>query len=831
MKANLLSEHTLFEGAGQEWSDVFDYQSLDKDIQYRFPTQINIDYVQFIDRIQVVYSDKELSTHGGGARRKMEIKFDQDEYIQTVICEYCKFGCSAYMICTLLFKTNKKEVGFRSFYQPNDRVKVEHTFPEGYALSCIAGKTDYYNTNAEPCVSGLKLFCSPIKNVLQDAPEEQYSEIQVLSVNEGNGLNCIHTKTINFNLETTEKYLDCFCWREKQYLITYIKSSEKSLDFILITGNERGSDRNRIFKYTCPESLNEFPLSKVFVCGTTLYWLLSFPETTHSCLLIWKNDTFELKKEDVIPNLPLEFNKGIVQCMKKIRTIEIINYGNVIYLFGLTDILQPELTKILYYWHILIFDVEKSVFIQHSQGKFYHHFDSAIFYKVDCRYFMHFIELLDSSSSNSYKCYIYDLKEVKNKLTLDFEVKTRPYMDIDPTIYKALRQIQYNNNTYLLEVKQDNCQPYEYDTKKKYFVKNEYLKDLFVNIRYKQMCTRTHYNTLCLFIEKNDIQFECRVFKLYEINSRFFCQEDWMGDLYSYIKDQKLCDIKIPSTHNSGSFHYDILGRISCQSFSIIEQLRIGVRCFDIRLIVKEGHVYMHHNGISFEDQSFSKALDELRQFITDHPKEFVILNLRKGNFKEKYNSEQLKLIRNLLLSSLEGKICINSLNGSTTFGELDANRRIMLNIVSEELNDIAKGDKLYEHYFCHINIANTYNNSDDYYDTKKWTSTEQMRKMRDYLHEQLNKMPREVEKNNSFHSLDVYGINTSLNLYFSIIRVTDMLKVIVEEEIRSFTIDQRNEILASMNLITLDFITMLEARHIIKLNIYHHIIICKILE
>ena len=239
----------------------------------------------------------------------------------------------------------------------------------------------------------------------------------------------------------------------------------------------------------------------------------------------------------------------------------------------------------------------------------------------------------------------------------------------------------------------------------------------------------------------------------------------------------------------------------------------------------------MHHNGIYFEEQSFSKALDELRQFITDHPKEFVILNLRKGNFKEKYNSEQLKLIRNLLLSSLEGKICINSLNGSTTFGELDANRRIMLNIVSEELNDIAKGDKLYEHYFCHINIANTYNNSDDYYDTKKWTSTEQMRKMRDYLHEQLNKMPREVEKNNSFHSLDVYGINTSLNLYFSIIRVTDMLKVIVEEEIRSFTIDQRNEILASMNLITLDFITMLEARHIIKLNIYHHIIICKILE
>ncbi|MEL5895419.1 phosphatidylinositol-specific phospholipase C domain-containing protein [Bacteroides sp. GD17] len=835
MKENLLSEYTLFEGAGEEWSDVCAYQAFNEEDPYRFPTQINIDYVQFIDRIQMVYADKELPMHGGGARKKMEIKFDRDEYIQTVICEYCKFGRSPYMICTLWFKTNKKEAGFRSFYQPDDRVKVEYTFPEGYALACIAGRTDHYNTNADPCVAGLKLFGSPIKKgrkILEDDTEKQHPEAHTLSDIDREELECSPVKTLDFKLESKEEYLDCFYWQKRTCLITYIKKSEKSFEFMLSGGKDDKVSRSKVFTYKCSKSIPTAPLSKVFVCSGALFWLLFFPGTTHSCLLMWENDTFKLQKNDTIPNLSLTFNKTAIQCTDKIRAIEIINYNNIVYLLALADILPPGLDRIQYRWHILLFDKANRAFIDHNNGRFYHRFDSAIFYNAGYRNFVHFIELADASKPMglyfNHQCYIYDLEEKNQKLAFDFDIKTPSYMVLDPAKHKELRKIQYNDYTYLLEVKKADCQLYEYDTKKKHFVKKNVFADIFANLAYKQIQVCVDDNILCQFIGKSDVQFECKVFKLYDMTSDFFNQEDWMGDLYSKIKDQKLCDIKMPSTHNSGSFKYEIARRISCQSLSIKEQLEIGVRCFDIRLIVKGNSVYMHHNGFYFAEQSLSKAVDEISRFMTEHPKEFIILNLRKGKFAGGYSSDQLKKIRDLLLT-LKDKVCINTLSASTTFGELDEKRRIMLNIISDELLGLADDSK-YKRYFCRLKMDGTY--SPDIYSTKDSTSTKQMQEMRKHLHKHLDNMPERVGKADSFFSLDIYAINISPNLYYSIRKEADLVKGIVKEEMASFDPVKRNEMLTGMNLITLDFITSLEARHIIKLNIYNQpMVICYILE
>ena len=162
MKNNILLSHTLFEGAGETWTDVLSYQSLGKEDKYKFPSKIILDYVQFVDRIQLEYADKKLPVHGGNPNEKLEISLSPDEYVQSVTCEYCKFGSSNYMICTLLFKTNKKESGFKSFYQPKDKVKAEYTFPPGFALACLAGKSDYYNTQRPPCIAGLTLYFAPI---------------------------------------------------------------------------------------------------------------------------------------------------------------------------------------------------------------------------------------------------------------------------------------------------------------------------------------------------------------------------------------------------------------------------------------------------------------------------------------------------------------------------------------------------------------------------------------------------------------------------------------------------------------------------------------------
>ena len=60
MENNLLLSHTLFEGAGETWTDVLSYQSLRKEDKYKFPSKIILDYVQFVDRIQLEYADQKL---------------------------------------------------------------------------------------------------------------------------------------------------------------------------------------------------------------------------------------------------------------------------------------------------------------------------------------------------------------------------------------------------------------------------------------------------------------------------------------------------------------------------------------------------------------------------------------------------------------------------------------------------------------------------------------------------------------------------------------------------------------------------------------------------
>lgn len=219
MKNNFLLSHTLFEGSGEDWTDVLAYQALGKEDKYKFPTKIILDYVEFVDCIQVEYADQKLPIHGGLPKKKLEINLDSDEYIQSVICEYCKFGISKYMICTLLFRTNKKESGFRSFYQPADKVKVEYTIPQGFALACIAGRTDYYNPDWSPCIAGLKLYFAPIKDNLH-AFGILNPDFSYLKIKERNAL----SEDSNYCLElpTTRKI---------QLACAYIKVTEGTVAF------------------------------------------------------------------------------------------------------------------------------------------------------------------------------------------------------------------------------------------------------------------------------------------------------------------------------------------------------------------------------------------------------------------------------------------------------------------------------------------------------------------------------------------------------------------------------------------------------------------------
>ena len=118
----------------------------------------------------------------------------------------------------------------------------------------------------------------------------------------------------------------------------------------------------------------------------------------------------------------------------------------------------------------------------------------------------------------------------------------------------------------------------------------------------------------------------------------------WM----SYIHDDtKISDISIPGTHDSGATHsiFDVAGK--CQDLSIKQQLRVGVRFFDLRLKLVNNEFKIVH---SFVDQrlSFKKVLKELSKFINENNSEFIIISIKKEaddknstlNFKDKLTSD-----------------------------------------------------------------------------------------------------------------------------------------------------------------------------------------------
>ena len=101
---------------------------------------------------------------------------------------------------------------------------------------------------------------------------------------------------------------------------------------------------------------------------------------------------------------------------------------------------------------------------------------------------------------------------------------------------------------------------------------------------------------------------------------------DWMANLDDA---QPLSALTIPGTHDSGALYSiaDVAGK--CQSLSIAEQLKAGVRFFDIRLQLRGEKLAVVH---SFVDQmtDFADVLDDMTNFLRDHPTEFLLVSIKQ---------------------------------------------------------------------------------------------------------------------------------------------------------------------------------------------------------
>ena len=101
---------------------------------------------------------------------------------------------------------------------------------------------------------------------------------------------------------------------------------------------------------------------------------------------------------------------------------------------------------------------------------------------------------------------------------------------------------------------------------------------------------------------------------------------NWMSKLN---KNTKITELSIPGSHDSGATHsiLDIAGK--CQDLSIVDQLNIGVRYFDIRLQLVSNEFEVVHSFVQ-QNLKFESVMNDISNFVRDNPYEFVFLSIKE---------------------------------------------------------------------------------------------------------------------------------------------------------------------------------------------------------
>lgn len=157
--------------------------------------------------------------------------------------------------------------------------------------------------------------------------------------------------------------------------------------------------------------------------------------------------------------------------------------------------------------------------------------------------------------------------------------------------------------------------------------------------------------------------------------------ENW---LKSFSDDTLITSLSIPGSHDSGASHSigDLSGK--CQDASILEQLNIGVRFFDIRLQLRNNKLQVVH-GIVDQNLDFLSVLNTFSSFLSSHQSEGLFITIKEEasaknssiSFEEALKNEIstfekiIKQDRNLptTLKEIRGKVVLLSRYKDNTIG------------------------------------------------------------------------------------------------------------------------------------------------------------------
>jgi len=114
------------------------------------------------------------------------------------------------------------------------------------------------------------------------------------------------------------------------------------------------------------------------------------------------------------------------------------------------------------------------------------------------------------------------------------------------------------------------------------------------------------------------------------------------------FQERHLHELYLPMSHNSATFYHQAFGQVRlteaivlpfgkkwdrCQNLSIYGQLKSGVRFLDLRLATlpvnkTTSETFCVHG---FVCDSLSNILDEIKNFLDDHPSETVVVSMKQG--------------------------------------------------------------------------------------------------------------------------------------------------------------------------------------------------------
>lgn len=109
-------------------------------------------------------------------------------------------------------------------------------------------------------------------------------------------------------------------------------------------------------------------------------------------------------------------------------------------------------------------------------------------------------------------------------------------------------------------------------------------------------------------------------------------------DTNSFEVDPWLCEISdstyiseisIPGTHNTCALYEAIAPTAKCQSYTVKDQLDMGVRFIDIRGVISFKKINIVH-GIILQGISLDEVLEVCYKFLEENPSEMIVLSLKE---------------------------------------------------------------------------------------------------------------------------------------------------------------------------------------------------------